>query len=335
MSAPTPKFDKQKLLDNAVTSIRLGVEDFENADAMGGDPARSLSSVRNLFAGVLLLFKFKIADCATNDDEAESLIFIPPKIQPFPDGKGGVVWVPHGKFMRTTINVATIKERLDAFKIGNDWKVVEHLQSLRNDIEHLHPNEAHGDLLVFVANLFPVLSDFISKQLGKTPGDLLGDAWSIMLNHANTFQKHKEDCEREWAKAGIPGRMGEFIGYVRCEACCHPLVRPNPEQLEEGMTVESNEYEFEYQCVLCDNRDNIKNDLIYELKKSFNTDYKSQREDVENCISCGRSAFVVSEGKCYWCGQEQTHKLCSICGEWLSQHESDMGPLCSNHVTTF
>ncbi len=331
MSTPIPKFVKKKLLDNAVTSIRLGVEDFEEADALGGDTSRSLSSVRNLFAGVLLLFKFKIADCAINDDEAESLIFMPPKVQPFPDGKGGVVWRPHGKFKRTTIDVATIKERLDAFKIGVDWKVVEHLQALRNEIEHLHPNQAHGDLLVFVGDLFPVLSDFINSHLGTTPNDLLGGAWSTMLNHVNTYQRIKADCEAEWAKAGLPGRMDGYIDQVRCDACGYPLVKPNPEQIEEGLTVENDDSVFEYQCVSCDHRAKVKLDLIYALNMQFNSDYKSQDIDVEDCYECGNSTFVVGERECYWCGYELGDVSCLVCEELLSQDEAASGRLCSYH----
>ncbi len=332
MNTPTPKFDKTKLLDNAVTSIRLGVEDFEQADAKGGDTARSLSSVRNLFAGVLLLFKFKIADCAINADEAESLIFTPPKIHPFPDGKGGVVWKPHGKFKRTTIDVITIKERLDAFQISVDWKVVEHLQSLRNDIEHLHANDAHGDLLVFVANLFPVLSDFINDHLGTTPNDLLGGAWFTMLNHVNMYKKLKADCEKQWAKAGLPGRMDAYIDQVRCEVCGYPLVKPNPEQIEEGLTVEGDESVFEYQCVSCDHRAKVKMALIYAMNIEFSADYKSPDIDIEDCIECGNSTFVASERECHWCGYELGDVRCLVCEEPLSQDEAAYGRLCSYHA---
>ena len=43
--------------DNAVASIRLGVEDFKVAEH---DEARTLSSIRNLTSGLLLLFKVKL-----------------------------------------------------------------------------------------------------------------------------------------------------------------------------------------------------------------------------------------------------------------------------------
>lgn len=66
-----PALDSKKLKENSLTSIRLGIEDFKrslNSPAQGGDPARALSAIRNLFAGVLLLFKYKIA---TSVDDPE------------------------------------------------------------------------------------------------------------------------------------------------------------------------------------------------------------------------------------------------------------------------
>lgn len=45
------------MLANAVASIRLGVEDFQ---AAAKDDARALSAIRNLTAGLLLLFKVKL-----------------------------------------------------------------------------------------------------------------------------------------------------------------------------------------------------------------------------------------------------------------------------------
>ena len=47
------------LLTNAVQSIQIGIEDFSSTD-----PRRILSTVRNLYAGILLLLKE--GHCQTN-----------------------------------------------------------------------------------------------------------------------------------------------------------------------------------------------------------------------------------------------------------------------------
>ncbi|MGE8454358.1 MAG: hypothetical protein ACN6OP_27865, partial [Pseudomonadales bacterium] len=182
-------FDPDKLKENAVTSIRLGIEDFERARApadQGGDPARALSAARNLFSGVLLLFKFKIASCVDDSDDALQLIFDMAEALPHPDNAGGVEWRP-GKLRKTTIDVATIRKRFETFNIDVDWTAIDKLQTCRNHLEHLHPANSLGEIAEFVAELFPVLGDFIEQQLDTQPADLLGTAWPIMLRHHAFF----------------------------------------------------------------------------------------------------------------------------------------------------
>ena len=43
------------MLDNAIQSIQIGMEDFHEEDER-----RVLSAIRNLYAGILLLFKYKL-----------------------------------------------------------------------------------------------------------------------------------------------------------------------------------------------------------------------------------------------------------------------------------
>lgn len=84
-----PELDAERLRENALTSIRLGVEDFNICRkdiGNGGDPSRALSAIRNLFSGVLLLFKYKIAISVDDPEDASSLIFNPPEILPVTDG---------------------------------------------------------------------------------------------------------------------------------------------------------------------------------------------------------------------------------------------------------
>lgn len=85
---------QEKLKENALTSIRLGVEDFQRASRAatdGGDPERAISAARNLFAGLLLLFKYGLATKVTKAEEIDLLLFNPPRqIVPHPNGSGGV-----------------------------------------------------------------------------------------------------------------------------------------------------------------------------------------------------------------------------------------------------
>ncbi|PYD84408.1 hypothetical protein DNF23_54715, partial [Pseudomonas syringae pv. pisi] len=79
-----PTLDKKKVLDNAVTSIQLGIEDYQLSQGKSGNPHRAVSAARNLFAGVLLLllFKYKISTLAESPEHAASLIYKARKFKP-------------------------------------------------------------------------------------------------------------------------------------------------------------------------------------------------------------------------------------------------------------
>jgi hypothetical protein len=52
------------ILQNAIDSIALGIEDYSNPD-----PRRLISCTRNIFAGILLLFKHKLSQLSSPDSD--------------------------------------------------------------------------------------------------------------------------------------------------------------------------------------------------------------------------------------------------------------------------
>lgn len=62
------------LLNNAVDSIQVGVEDFDM-----GDDRRNSSAIRNIFAGILLLYKEKLCRLSPEHDKE---LLIKKKIRP-------------------------------------------------------------------------------------------------------------------------------------------------------------------------------------------------------------------------------------------------------------
>lgn len=333
-------FDPDKLKENAVTSIRLGIEDFEKSKAptdQGGDPARALSAARNLFSGVLLLFKYKIASCVADPDDALQLIFDTNEVLPHPDDVGGVEWRP-SKLRKTTIDVGTIRKRFETFDIEMDWTAIEKLQACRNHLEHLHPANSLGEIAEFVAELFPVLGEFIEKQLNVPPADLLGTAWPIMLKHHAYFSRISAEGDAQWEDAGVPEEMKPWRNACKCEQCGSSLLRPNPEDLEQGQTVESDDDTFRYQCFSCGYVDLIGPQMIDALDTAY-TPYRHYKDGgeptVETCMACGHDTFVVGEQRCFWCGVELDYKKCTACEEPLSQEDQDNGGLCGYHAYVY
>lgn len=328
--------DADKLQENALTSIRLGIEDFQRSQTAldaGGDPARALSAVRNLFAGVLLLFKYKIAISVDEPSDAASLIFNPPEILPYSDGDGGIEWKPDGNFKKTTIDVATIQRRFKGFNIDVDWKTINKLQDCRNHLEHLHPANTLGEVAGFVAELFPVLRDFVQTQLNKQPADLLGAAWTTMLESHNFFVKISAECAAAWATADVPEEMQQWLNLCRCEECGSSLLSPHPEDLEEGNGVDRQDDIFKYQCMACSHVDLIAPLMIETLNDAYDYDPRDGGEPgVESCHECDRGTFIIHEQKCSWCDATLDYSQCKVCEEPLSQDDQMNGGLCGYHL---
>lgn len=331
----TPALDAEKLKENALTSIRLGIEDFQrsrpSADQIN-DAARALSAVRNLFAGVLLLFKYKIATSVDDPEDAATLIFNPPEVLPQTDGDGGVEWQPIGKFKRTTIDVATIKKRFEGFNIEVDWTTIDKLQECRNHLEHLHPANTLGEVADFVAELFPLLRDFVQTQMNEQPAELLGTAWPIMLEHHTFFIDTRTDCVAAWNEVGIPDQMQSWFEQCQCEECGSSLLRPCPEDIEEGLSVEVNDDTFKYVCIACGYSDVIGPLIIKNLNDAYDYDPRDGGEPgVEMCNECEHDTFVIGEQHCLWCGAELDYKECVVCEEPLGQSDQLNGGLCGYH----
>ncbi|EPV2478751.1 hypothetical protein ACV274_002176 [Enterobacter ludwigii] len=332
-NATSQTLDAQKLYENAIASIQLGLEDFQLSQKPsdeGGNPARTLSSVRNLYAGMLLLFKYRIAISVESEDDAYQLIHNPPyKILPHPDGAGGVEWKPDGKFKQTTIDVSGIAERFEKFKIAVDWKAIDKLQFCRNELEHLHPRNTFGELAGFVAELFPVLSDFITNELDEVPQETLGHSWEIMLAHQTFYNQKAAECKTSWEEAGIPEGMFEFLEECGCGECGSKLIRASQRSLDDGYSVGRDEEKFNYQCISCAYIDLIAPMLLEVFDKEFfYWPPDGEEPTYEECYNCRHDTFVIGEQICRWCEHTLDYTECSLCGAALMQDDQDNDGLC-------
>ena len=114
------------LFENAIASIQIGIEDYFSSDTK-----RITSCVRNLFSGILLLFKAKLLDLCPSDSN-EVLI----KKEIIPRIKNGKI-VLEGKGI-LTINVKEIRERFTSLNIKTNWSIIKKIQNERNYIEHYY-----------------------------------------------------------------------------------------------------------------------------------------------------------------------------------------------------
>jgi hypothetical protein len=220
------------LLTNAIESIQVGVEDYE-----AGTRARLLSAVRNIHAGILLLYKEALRRESPKDSND---VLVSSKIVPSRAPKGNVVFVGEGK---KTVDTNQIKERFEALGIETDWKRFGRIADARNDVEHRHPRVDQKALEGLISDSFLIVRGFITEELDDDPLILLGDkTWQTMLEVSDVHQKEKKECERligemNWCSPTL--KIG--VLDLTCPTCVGDLLKPLEDSVGEIM----------FQCISC------------------------------------------------------------------------------------
>src|ERR1700733_4238931 len=106
------------ILTNAVQAIQVGVEDYNT-----GAPPRLLSAIRNIHAGILLLYKEALRRKSPPSSDS---VLIKAKIVSARDAQGKVVFIGSG---RKTVDSQQIRERFEGLGISTDWKRLETITS--------------------------------------------------------------------------------------------------------------------------------------------------------------------------------------------------------------
>jgi len=131
------------LLTNAIESIRVGIADYQSDQR-----PRLLSAVRNIHAGILLLFKEKLRRISPKDSNNALMMA---KVRPARVANGDVVFVGVGK---NTVDVQQIRERFKALDINLDWERFDKVNVARNQVEHLYPQMSQNALQGLISNSF-------------------------------------------------------------------------------------------------------------------------------------------------------------------------------------
>ncbi|MCF8976365.1 hypothetical protein, partial [Pseudomonas edaphica] len=172
------------MMQNAVTSIQLGVEDFHS-----DDPRRVLSAIRNLYAGLLLLFKCKLQQLSPPGSDE---VLLKTDISPVIDAETqAVIW--KGK---KTVDYMEIQNRLTSLGIaGVEWKLLENLQKIRNSTEHYYSLVSHSQMQEAIANSLQLIIQFCQPHLGEDPAKLLGrSCWQSLVEVEQVYARQYEAC---------------------------------------------------------------------------------------------------------------------------------------------
>jgi len=310
------------LLDNAIESIQIGIEDYHSSD-----PRRVQSAVRNTYAGVLLLCKELLRRLSPPGLNG---LLVYRRWKPTRTKSGRIEFEGVGK---QTVDRAEIEERFRNLSINVDLKGLAALADIRNDIEHFHPTKQRGAVREAIAVAMPVIRS-LCKELGEDPLALLGSkVWESVLADERAYRAEEAECRA--AFDGIDwdsNELTEAAKSLRCTACGSALLKQvNPANTDRDL--------MKVVCSQCgashDSEDVIETALQDHFEWEAHVAVKDGGEPpLADCPECGRETYIVSEGCCANCGFELGDRTCAICGEPLSVDDYAIGDgkLCSYHA---
>lgn len=308
------------ILKNAIDSIAIGLEDYSSPDQR-----RVVSCARNVFAGILLLFKHKLSSLSPPEsDEA----LIKQRVLPVQNENDRLEWRGKGK---KTVDVQGIKERFESLKIGVDWKRVDKINDFRNDIEHYYSNLKHEAIRSLISDSFVVINDFVREHLGADPKDLLGDdAWSVLIEVNEVYEREKAECVAALGNLNFfdEGILNAFEDYS-CGECGSGLIMPS--------VCESEAIDASYTCKACGKTlpyEDMVNDAVSEhYRHEFYLSHTDGGDSpLADCPECG-GIYLYEQGICASCGHTAEHE-CQRCGSTILPGELYAEPFCGycDHV---
>lgn len=278
------------ILKNAVISIQLGVEDFQSEDER-----RCLSAVRNLTAGILLLFKEKLRLLSPPGSED---VLIKQSIQPVHLSDGQVVFRGLGN---KTVDTDQIKKRFKSLGVNADFVRLESIFKLRNNIEHFRSSESRDGIRTLLAKSFVVIRDFITDELNQHPSELLGtQSWGILLAENEVYENERAACVCDLRSVEHLFKANlDVTQHIACSSCRSDLVRP------VNICVEHKQ-QLSFLCSSCRKEfafDDVVEEALSEFffAEHYRAATKGGESPTDYCSQCDKETYVVSMGECICC----------------------------------
>ncbi|URL07263.1 zinc ribbon domain-containing protein [Avibacterium sp. 21-595] len=306
-----------KLLKNAIASIQLGIEDFKQSS---DNPNRIYSSVRNLYAGVLLLFKHKLVLLSP---EGSNEVLIKARIVPIMNNDGEITWKGDSN---NTVTVHAIKERFKNLSISVDWEGFDDANKIRNNIEHYFEEANQDSIRQVISKLFPIIRDFVIKHLKENPQQLIGDHyWEFLMEEVKVYIQHEETCKKSLKTLlFFDDKVANIlVDKASCPQCGSECILPSSLGGEANMV--------SYKCQSC-KKESSYEDVVLQIVDNF-IPIEEMHFMIKDggeppftyCPECGLETYLYEEGICINCGHEANHD-CSFC-----ENETDeLDEICSD-----
>jgi predicted RNA-binding Zn-ribbon protein involved in translation (DUF1610 family) len=319
---------------NAISSLRLGIEDYDTSII---DDERRTSSVRNIFASLLLFLKEGL--CLYSPTEDRELL-IKSKILPKRDHAGSLQFVGQGK---NTVDVQEIQERYRSLGIAIDWQPLEEIKKIRNNMEHYYSQTAKETVQAVICDAATFIVEILKKVLKEDPASLLGNTWLKMNEIKDIYGQMKKDCDETldiiYTKNIISADLLSFLKQYSCPSCDSMLIHLKSEIQDDG-TNKIVDFDSGENCTLvcfsCHTEIPFYEPLELYIYETFGLSTHDiahgEMQVIHECPGCGHNTFIEDgeNDSCLLCGYEKEWENCSICGDSLSTEEQELGGLCFN-----
>jgi transcription elongation factor Elf1 len=315
------------LLNNAIQSIQIGVEDFGSPD-----PRRILSAVRNIQAGILLLSKERLRVLSP---PGSNEILIRTEVVAGRDDTGAVVF--SGRGVRT-IDQQQIINRYRELDISIDWAPLKRLTDHRNQLEHYQSSASIEVLREVIAQSARIIRELLLDVLKLDPATALGtDCWSVLLETEEVVAELQKRCATslsnlQWRSPTVMRAFAEGDGL--CPFCDSALI----EQTNSDNTEQDRAH---LRCLACGERTEtnevIAKALVTHLYgELYLAASQGGEPPIADCPSCEMETIVYEEDACVNCGAAMPHATCAVCHRDLTLDEmSNSDHLCGYHLNLF
>ena len=317
------------LLQNAIYTIEVGIEDYRE-----GEDRRNVSAVRNVYAGIILLLKEKLVRLSpTNDKE----LLIKKRLIPHKNEAGDVVFVGAGK---KTVNLNDIKTRFINLGVNIDWKRLDEINDLRNELEHYYTEKSPGLVREILAKSFLIIRDFLVNELHESPASIIDHGlWPVLLEVEEVFSAEDKACKESFKEFNWKYEtINKAIKHIRCDFCESSLVKLTKHKKFSEPHFDKYLSWHEYTKMICcscgetiDYFDDIFEKCIEELLYAdlYLAATEGGMPPLDDCPECGKNTFVFEESCCVVCDYKPKYEKCARCYNHIGLEEQDLNGFCS------
>ena len=296
------------ILENAVQSIQIGIEDYKNSD-----PRRMLSAIRNVQAGISLLCKEHLRRlCPPGSEE----VLLKTKARAV-KRDGTIIMISDG---RKTVDQRQIKERFSELSIAVDWKPLDKITEYRNEIEHYRFSGNPDELAESIAGSAKIIRHLISDILQLDPVGVLGrQCWDILLETEAVFDAEFAACRQSIASIiWYYGDIAENLDEIACPSCGSALIAQED-------PLNTSQADAAFCCRGCgakpENRELIENALGTILQADYYIAMTDGGEDpIMECPNCDAEAYVLEAGLCAACDYALPPYRCCACYQGIEEN---------------